>query len=300
MSALVFASVFLRLEFFTYICYNRAITRPFTGGKMLRFKNTVCTADTSFLIEDRFTFSVLIRILAGKCSLTLLDGDRLIICHSENPYPIWIWTPDDAEVDEWNRAYTLARDEFGIEGHKFVMKHPLATYFMERARADGFSIEVDTNMLAYSCPKPIAPKRSIEGYLDIARESDMEDVASMLEGFHSDLGVSLDDMPLYIEKAKNYIQKGCFFLWNNGETRVACCTYNDFGLQCSIGTVYTRPEHRRHGYASALVHAVAEKITALGKLPTLYTDADYSASNACYTGIGFISHGGLCTLKSKG
>lgn len=55
-----------------------------------------------------------------------------------------------------------------------------------------------------------------------------------------------------------------------------------------IGPVYTPPEHRRHGYASALVTAISRLILDLGKRYVfLYTDQANPTSNHIYQAIGF-------------
>ena len=117
----------------------------------------------------------------------------------------------------------------------------------------------------------------------------------MFKGFYDEAGIDdVDD--ICREKALSLIAKRALFFWNDGSGRVACCGYNVSGNQCSINSVYTKPTARRKGYASALVYYVANHIIKLGKTPTLYTDADYSASNACYTAIGFTVRGGLCAV----
>ena len=52
--------------------------------------------DYRLLENDKYTFFVLGRIMGGKCDLLLTDHERLIVCFSCNPYPVWIWTPDEA------------------------------------------------------------------------------------------------------------------------------------------------------------------------------------------------------------
>lgn len=68
--------------------------------------------------------------LDGKCELLLTDHERLIICFTGNPHPVWIWTPDD--VTEEEKAYELIRENGLLtEGHIFNVK--------------------------YDCPNPIEP-----------------------------------------------------------------------------------------------------------------------------------------------
>jgi predicted GNAT family acetyltransferase len=55
-----------------------------------------------------------------------------------------------------------------------------------------------------------------------------------------------------------------------------------------IGSVYTPPEYRRRGYASACTAATCEFILASGRsFATLFTDLANPTSNRIYQAIGF-------------
>jgi GNAT superfamily N-acetyltransferase len=54
-----------------------------------------------------------------------------------------------------------------------------------------------------------------------------------------------------------------------------------------IGPVYTPPEHRGHGYASAVTARAAFDILDQGAVPVLYTDVSNPTSNKIYRAIGF-------------
>jgi len=261
------------------------------------FRHSVCTQNFAFLEKDKFTFSVLLRILQGECALTLVKGERLVICHSAVPYPVWIWLPDDASEEELEEAYALTKQHLGIAGYRFNLKYPLAKHFIERARQEGVALKVTTNMLAYACEEAVAPKQAVDGMLQKAEERDLFCVTDFVRGFFMDAGLLADiaSESAYEEKAKRHISQG-FYFWSKGGERVACAALNEMADQCSIGAVFTKREHRRQGYASHLVYALAKQILDSGKLPTLYTNADYSASNACYMKIGFTPRGGLCTI----
>ena len=93
------------------------------------------------------------------------------------------------------------------------------------------------------------------------------------------------------------IEDGRLFLWLDGDDKVAMCSYGISGEKGSINNVFTRPDMRRKGYAANIVYQVTKIVEAQDKLPVLYTDADYAASNACYEGIGYIKQGSLCTVE---
>ena len=54
-----------------------------------------------------------------------------------------------------------------------------------------------------------------------------------------------------------------------------------------IGPVYTPPEHRGRGYASAVTAVAAQAVLAAGAVPVLMTDLANPTSNKIYEAIGF-------------
>jgi predicted GNAT family acetyltransferase len=54
-----------------------------------------------------------------------------------------------------------------------------------------------------------------------------------------------------------------------------------------IGPVYTPPEHRAHGYGSAITARVARGILEDAAVPVLYADRANRTSNQIYQAIGF-------------
>ena len=52
---------------------------------------------------------------------------------------------------------------FAERGYRFNLKHDPARFFTERAAADGKSLSVCMNMLAYDCRDPIRPYKTADG-----------------------------------------------------------------------------------------------------------------------------------------
>lgn len=256
--------------------------------------------DFKLLENDRYTFAVLSRILPGPCSVTLTDHERFILCHSTAPYPVWLWTPDDLSEAEKQHAWEVANDACPLaEGYSYNLKYDLADYFITKAREQGDSLRITTNMFAYDCPAPITPARPAEGHLYRCTEKDTEAAAGMILAFHESVGDTRFDLATCRQIAANHIA-GHFYFWKNaeGET-VACCSFHPNGDLGSVGSVYTVPAHRRKHYAQQMVYEVTRIVADSGLTPMLYTDADYTASNACYEKIGYVLRGKLCTIKVK-
>ena len=254
--------------------------------------------DFRLLESDPYTFFVLRRIIGGEVCLLLSDHRRLILCFSEHPYPVWIWTPDDAEEEEYCKAYELAQAHALLDGkHTFNMKYELAEYFIRRAEAEGKTLSVKMNLFAYDCPGPKEPDIRTDGGIRPCTEEDVEELAELIELFHAETGIDKKSREEYREDAIRRIGTGKMYFWVNEQAReTACCQYAPTGDLASINLVYTKKEHRRKHYAENLVYQVTKIAQEAGYTPMLYTNADYAASNACYEKIGYVLRGKLCTI----
>ena len=255
--------------------------------------------DDRLLSGDRYTFFVLRRIMRGDCEILLTDHEDLILCYSCAPYPVWIWTPDNASDEVPENAYRLAKETALLDGkHSFNIKYELAEYFIQRAAEEGLQLHIATNMFAYDCPDPVAPQKAADGQIHLCTEQDFGALVEFIELFHREIGLDQKDTAGYAADARAYLDAGNMYFWKNeaGEN-AACCRFNPTGEMASINLVFTRPEYRRKHYAENLVYQVTMAAKEAGFLPMLYTDADYAASNACYEKIGYVLRGKLCTIS---
>ena len=255
--------------------------------------------DYALLEKDKLTFSVMARIMGLDCELRLSDHERMIFCFTGQPFPVWIWTPDDATADELEKVYQLAREASVMDGnHRFNIKYELAEYFMKRAKKDGIDLEITTNLFAYDCPERIKPSVETDGELHKCTEEDIDLLVDFFDMFHNAVGIDKQSREEYRKSAEEGVKNEELYLWKNSEGEfVASCSWHPQSEEvASIGLVYTRDEFRRKHYAEHLVYQVSEIVSDLGYTPMLYTDADYVASNACYEKIGYILRGKLCTI----
>lgn len=78
------------------------------------------------------------------------------------------------------------------------------------------------------------------------------------------------------------------WLWEVGGVPVAqAAVQGAVAGVARIGPVYTPPEHRGHGYASAVTAVAAADTLAAGHVPVLFTDLANPTSNKIYQRIGF-------------
>lgn len=256
--------------------------------------------DLKLLESDKYTFAVLSRILNNSCRLTLTDHERLIICHSANPYPVWIWTPDDISLEEKERAwYAVTHACPMMDGYRYNLKYDLAQFFLSKAKEQGMNVAIIVNMFAYDCPNPIAPENIAVGHIHLCTWNDLEEAAEIIKMFHEEIAIDRNNDE-YLNRTKELISGNHLFFWKDNLNRtVASCSYTPNGDLASVGSVYTFPAYRRKHYAENLVYQVTKIIEGAGAMPMLYTDADYMASNAYYEKIGYVLRGKLCTIGVK-
>ena len=254
--------------------------------------------DFQILEDDRYTFFVLRRIMGGKCELLLTDHERLIICFTGKPYPVWIWTPDDVLREEMEKAYQIAAEHSFLTGeYRLNLKYDLAEFFIEKAAADGKTLSISTNMFAYDCQDLVEPAKLADGSIHRCSIEDLDELVDFMDLFHKEVGIDQKDLDGYRTDAEAYIKTGNMFLWKDEHgNNVANCMFAPDGNIASINLVFTRPEFRRKHYAENLVYQVTKLAMDAGYVPMLYTDADYTASNACYEKIGYVLRGKLCTI----
>ncbi len=254
--------------------------------------------DLKLLENDKYTFFVLGRILNDSCRLTLTDHERLIICHSADPFPVWIWTPDDHSLVEKERAWQAVMQACPIsDGYRYNLKNDLACFFLSKAEEQGLHAALTMNLFAYDCPKPLAPKHAADGHIHLCTQDDLEEAATIIKLFHEETGIDQRSDEENLDHVRKLIEDSRLFFWKDQDGKaVASCSYSPTDDLAALSNVYTFPANRRKHYAENLVYQVTKIVERTGAMPMLYTNADYAASNACYEKIGYMLRGKLSTI----
>ncbi|MFB2771748.1 GNAT family N-acetyltransferase [Pelatocladus sp. BLCC-F211] len=130
------------------------------------------------------------------------------------------------------------------------------------------------------------------GHLRQATQSDREILIRWFEAFVIE---ALDSPPKHTERAvDNHLQRGTAYIWEDiTPVSMACCT----GVTpngAGISMVYTPPEYRKKGYASACVADLSQILLNQGyKYCFLFTDLANSTTNHIYQLIGYQAVGDL-------
>ncbi len=131
----------------------------------------------------------------------------------------------------------------------------------------------------------VRPPTGVPGRIRAATREDLTVVADLADGFAADTGVEFETSK---KERADWVKEGCVFLWEDeGPVSMAVAKgATRHGIR--VGYVYTPPERRRRGYASALVAQLSHRMLSEGfRFCVLYTDLSNPTSNAIYARVGY-------------
>lgn len=141
--------------------------------------------------------------------------------------------------------------------------------------------------LLYQLTELVEPPRP-PGSPRLAEEADVPLLARWLVAFATEAGVIVPHDPA--STATTLVAGRRCWLWEVDGEPVAMAAHTP-PVTCvvRVGPVYTPREHRRHGYARRLTHALTQQALAGGATDAvLFTDASNPTSNSIYRQIGFV------------
>jgi len=131
---------------------------------------------------------------------------------------------------------------------------------------------------------------AVSGCLRGAVSSDLELVASWIHAFEEEaLGALSTPTPSAARAvAEHRIAAGEIHLWCDPDPRTMAGSARPTSHGVAVNAVYTPPEWRRRGYATACVAELSRRLLGSGfQFCVLYTDLSNPTSNAIYTRIGY-------------
>jgi predicted GNAT family acetyltransferase len=132
----------------------------------------------------------------------------------------------------------------------------------------------------------VIPPRAVTGGLRVASATDADLVVAWVDAFHRE--AVPDQPPASAEATRRRLAAGVVHLWEDGAPVSMAMKTRPTAHGVSIGDVYTPPELRRRGYASACVAALSQQLLDAGfAYCTLFTDLSNPTSNAIYQQIGY-------------
>ena len=131
------------------------------------------------------------------------------------------------------------------------------------------------------------PTRMPEGRLRPATRGDAECIAPWFGEFARETGSWVGEQELLVQAAAR-IESGGLHLWETDRPVSMAALSRPTWTGVAVNLVYTPPELRGHGYASACVAALSQRALDEGRaFCMLYTDASNPTSNRLYERIGY-------------
>ena len=263
--------------------------------KLFHLENADCPM-LQELVEGDVSYTVLYKILEYECDHIFSDGESFIICHSNPPYPVWVWCKSNANKECIKNIAKCIKENFPLDKFEVTISKDTLN---ELAKVHEYfkDIDIKVELLSYKLTKIESMNYPCDGRMELADIKNLEalakiwqDMAFEMEGFEFDLEHCTNSV-------RDQIEDGRLFVWKNANGEiVATANYGILGSFGKVAGVYTLPNHRRKGYAINLVSNVTKIIIENGVSSTLYTDGNYRASNECYKKIGYKQVGQLLTI----
>jgi GNAT superfamily N-acetyltransferase len=201
------------------------------------------------------------------------------------PFPVVLTAVDLAAAAELAAVAMAARPVGGVNAYPEV-----AAAFADgwRHGHPGGRVDVYRRQRLYRLADLVWPDPVAAGKARLAGDAD----AALTAGWFAAFADEVDDMGKGEDQsaaARDRISHGGVTVWE-ADGRPVCIACNTLTVagQVRIGPVYTPPEQRGHGYASAATAAASQRLLDAGAQEVLlYTDLANPVSNSIYQRIGY-------------
>jgi GNAT superfamily N-acetyltransferase len=208
------------------------------------------------------------------------------------PYPLYLLPMPEAGARDLARVLHARGEEAAAANGAL----PATEHFAdEMARLTGGRAEVHEHMRLWEATE-VHPPAPPAGRLRLARAEDTELATTWWNAFAVDAAEQAGRSPQsatgeYLEAREmvRRIEEGLVWLWEDEDGRVVHLTAHNppaFGV-ARVGPVYTPRDARGHGYASAAVAAVSQRLLDQGARACLFTDQANPTSNKIYQALGY-------------
>ena len=167
-----------------------------------------------------------------------------------------------------------------------------ATYCANR----GIRYSLEHELGIHQLTKVIPPEKC-PGSFRRAVEGDANLLTDFREGFQADVKRPATRNEV-LESVYKEIASGSLFLWEHERPVSTAASKRPLGEGIAVGAVYTPPEFRHRGYASACVAALSQFLLDSGyAYCSLYTDLANPTSTHIYRAIGYEPIGEVAVMK---
>ncbi len=265
--------------------------------ELLHIENGSSLQSASLVSKDT-TYSVLYTILHRNCEHIFTNNSSVIICHSNPPYPVWVWCKDAENQEDIISISNILSKYFPLsKGYNVIISDNILNA-LSKVNSEFADYTVKMELFSYRLDDIKDIKYDYKGSICLAKLEEVDELSLI---WH-DACLEMESVDFDIEFCKKEvtekIKNNSLFLLKLENGEVASLTGKDkTGEYSKISTVYTLPHLRRNGYAINLVHHVTKTILEDNLIPILYTNGNYNASNECYKKIGYYQVGRLFNIQ---
>ena len=162
-------------------------------------------------------------------------------------------------------------------------------FAIEWSRQNSCEFHLAMDQRLYELRTVIWPE-GIPGQARLISENDVDLLTAWLYGFYQDaIPWETPSIEQIRDNAKSRVPAQMTFFWVVHDKPVAMAALSRPSRRgYTVNAVYTPPEHRKHGYATALVAAISDVGLKRGKeFCVLFTDLSNPTSNAIYQKVGY-------------
>jgi predicted GNAT family acetyltransferase len=214
------------------------------------------------------------------------DGGRVVTAALQTPqHRLVLSEVDDPAAIGMLAADVLGRELPGVQGPV----EPARAFVEEWAARGGPASHLDMSERIFQLAS-VSPPSGVPGRSRIAVEADRDLVVAWTEAFTREALGETDVADVAATVDRWLARRGrTLYLWEDGKVVSLAAVGGPTPNGIRIGPVYTPPEARRRGYASALVAAVSQaQLDAGRRFCFLFTDQANATSNHIYQAIGYV------------
>ncbi len=228
------------------------------------------------IVEQQPYFAV-VQDEGGVVAAALMTPPHSLIVHAER---------GDAQIGFIRIAHDLREHGWRVRG-VIGPRDAADEFLIIWQKLAGATIRRTTHERVFQLDRVVAP-RWPSGEFRAAKKDDVLLVAEWVEAFYRE-AVPDHHQPDPMEWAKRRVGESDVFLWEDGGAPVSLAVRSRQTPNAqAIGPVYTPPEQRKHGYASAVTARLSQLILDSGRrYAVLFTDLSNPTPNSIYRQIGY-------------
>ena len=223
--------------------------------------------------------------------LTVKDNeDRvLLVATCTPPHPLVMYERDNLHHGEVASFFARSLHEHGIDVNFLMANDTLIQCVVKHyGAASGKQFVPNQRLVLSVTDHAEKPKRMAGGFLRAATQADMHYLPYWCADFTVVCNIGTYDLQRGLESAQRLIADQCLYIWDDGMPVSMAASHRKVTGCRFVGYVYTPPQLRGKGYASACVYTLTRQLlTQNYPQCALYIDCANPVSNGIYEKIGY-------------